>query len=53
MTANAATTARILQPLKNLRLVLLAPLTNFVLGPLLAYLILLVIRLEGSLKCVT
>jgi predicted Na+-dependent transporter len=40
----------ILQPLKNVRLVLLALLANFVLVPLLAYLILLVIPLEQSLK---
>jgi predicted Na+-dependent transporter len=40
----------ILQPLKNLRLVLLALLANFVLVPLLAYLILLVIPLEQSLS---
>lgn len=39
----------ILQPLKNLRLVILALLANFVLVPLLAYLILLVIPLEQSL----
>jgi predicted Na+-dependent transporter len=40
----------ILQPLKNLHLVLLALLANFVLVPLLAYLILLVIPLEQSLR---
>jgi BASS family bile acid:Na+ symporter len=40
----------ILQPLKNVRLVILALLANFVLVPLLAYLILLVIPLEQSLK---
>jgi predicted Na+-dependent transporter len=39
----------ILQPLKNLRLVILALLANFVLVPLLAYLILLVIPLEQSM----
>jgi BASS family bile acid:Na+ symporter len=40
----------ILQPLKNVLLVILALLANFVLVPLLAYLILLVIPLEQSLK---
>jgi predicted Na+-dependent transporter len=39
----------IIQPLKNVRLVVLALLANFVLVPLLAYLILLVIPLEQSL----
>lgn len=40
------TMAQILQPLKNARLVLLALLANFVLVPLLAWLITLVIPLE-------
>lgn len=40
----------IIEPLKNIRLVLLALLANFVLVPLLAYLILLVIPLEQSLQ---
>jgi BASS family bile acid:Na+ symporter len=40
----------ILQPLKNVRLVILALLANFVLVPLLAYLILQVIPIEQSLK---
>jgi len=44
------TMAQILQPLKNIRLVLLALLGNFVLVPLLAYAITLVIPLEQSLK---
>jgi BASS family bile acid:Na+ symporter len=39
----------IIEPLKNVRLVVLALLANFVLVPLLAYLILLVIPLEQSL----
>jgi predicted Na+-dependent transporter len=39
----------IIQPLKNMRLVALALLANFILVPLLAYLILLVIPLEQSL----
>jgi len=43
------TVPMILQPLKNGRLVVLALLANFVLVPLLAYLILLVIPLEQSL----
>jgi len=43
------TMPQIIQPLKNVRLVLLALLANFVLVPLLAYLILLVIPLENSL----
>ena len=42
--------AQILQPLKNVRLVILALLANFVLVPLLAYLIILIIPLEQSLK---
>ena len=40
----------ILQPLKNVRLVVLALLANFVLVPLLAFLITLIIPLEQSLK---
>jgi predicted Na+-dependent transporter len=40
----------IVQPLKNVRLVALALLANFVLVPLLAYLILLVVPLEESLE---
>jgi BASS family bile acid:Na+ symporter len=40
----------IIQPLKNVRLVALALLANFVLVPLLAYLITLIIPLEESLK---
>lgn len=40
----------IMQPLKNVRLVILALVANFVLVPLLAYVILLVIPLEQSLK---
>jgi BASS family bile acid:Na+ symporter len=44
------TMAQILQPLKNIRLVILALLANFVLVPLLAYLITLVIPLEKSLQ---
>jgi BASS family bile acid:Na+ symporter len=43
------TMAQILQPLKNTRLVALALLANFVLVPLLAYAITLVIPLEQSL----
>jgi predicted Na+-dependent transporter len=43
------TITQIIQPLKNARLVILALLANFVLVPLLAYLILLVIPLEQSL----
>ncbi len=42
--------AQILQPLKNARLVVLALLANFVLVPLLAYAITLVIPLEQSLQ---
>jgi BASS family bile acid:Na+ symporter len=42
--------AQILQPLKNTRLVILALLTNFVLVPLLAIAITLVIPLEQSLQ---
>lgn len=44
------TLARIVQPLKNARLVILALLANFVLVPLLAYVILLLIPLEQSLQ---
>lgn len=44
------TIAQILQPLKNVRLVILALLANFVLAPLLAYLIILLIPLEQSLQ---
>lgn len=42
--------AQILQPLKNARLVILALLANFVLVPLLAYAITLLIPLEQSLQ---
>jgi BASS family bile acid:Na+ symporter len=44
------TIPQIIQPLKNARLVILALLANFVLVPLLAYGILLVIPLEQSLE---
>jgi predicted Na+-dependent transporter len=44
------TIAQILQPLKNVRLVILALLANFVLAPLLAYLIILLIPMEQSLQ---
>jgi BASS family bile acid:Na+ symporter len=44
------TMAQILQPLKNIKLVVLALLANFVLVPLLAYGITLVLPLEQSLK---
>ena len=44
------TMAQIVQPLKNIRLVVLALLANFVLVPLLAYGITLIIPLEQSLK---
>jgi predicted Na+-dependent transporter len=44
------TTAQIVQPLKSARFVLLALLANFVLVPLLAYAITLVIPLEQSLR---
>jgi BASS family bile acid:Na+ symporter len=44
------TMAQILQPLKNVRLVVLALPANFVLVPLVAYLITLVIPLEQSLQ---
>jgi predicted Na+-dependent transporter len=43
-------TAQILQPLKNVRLVILALLANFVLVPLLAYAIILLVPLEQSLQ---
>lgn len=44
------TMTQIIQPLKNIRLVVLALLANFILVPLLAYLILMVIPLEQSLR---
>jgi BASS family bile acid:Na+ symporter len=44
------TMAQILKPLRNVRLVLLALLANFVLTPLLAYIIIRVIPLEQSLQ---
>lgn len=44
------TTSMILEPLRNLRLVVLALLANFVLVPLLAYLIAALIPLEESLE---
>ena len=44
------TVAQILQPLRNVRLVLLALLANFILMPLLAYVIIRVIPLEQSLQ---
>ena len=44
------TVPQIIQPLKNVRLVLLALLANFVLVPLLAYIITLIIPLEQSLQ---
>jgi predicted Na+-dependent transporter len=44
------TVPMIIQPLKNVKLVVLALLANFVLVPLLAYLILLIIPLEQSLR---
>lgn len=44
------TLPQIMQPLKNVRLVVLALLANFVLVPLLAYLITLVIPLDQSLQ---
>lgn len=44
------TMAQILQPLRNVRLVFLALLANFVLVPLLAYIIIRVIPLEQSLQ---
>ena len=42
--------AEIIQPLKNVCLVILAPLANFVLVPLLAYGIILVVPLEEPLR---
>jgi BASS family bile acid:Na+ symporter len=44
------TVARIVQPLRSIRVVMLALLANFVLVPLLAYLILRLIPLEESLQ---
>lgn len=44
------TTAQIIQPLKNVRLVLLALLANFVLVPLLAFLITALLPLEEGLR---
>ena len=44
------TLAQIVQPLKNVRLVVLALLANFVLVPLLAFVITLIIPLDQSLK---
>jgi len=44
------TMAQILEPLKNIRVVVLALLANFVLVPLLAYLIIRVIPLDQSLQ---
>ena len=44
------TLSQIVQPLKNVRLVILALLANFVLVPLLAYGIALILPLEDSLK---
>jgi predicted Na+-dependent transporter len=44
------TVPMILQPLKNVKLVVLALLANFVLVPLLAYLIILIVPLEQSLR---
>jgi BASS family bile acid:Na+ symporter len=44
------TIAQIIEPLKNIRLIILALLANFVLVPLLAYVITLVIPLEQSLQ---
>ncbi|MFO7635481.1 MAG: bile acid:sodium symporter [Caldilinea sp.] len=44
------TVAQIVQPLKNVRLVILALLANFVLVPLLAYAITLIIPLDEALK---
>ena len=49
-TGLSLTVAQILQPLKNGRLVILALLANFVLAPLLAYGIILVIPLDQSLQ---
>ena len=44
------TLAQIVQPLKNARLVVLALLANFVLVPLLAFVITLIIPLDQSLR---
>ena len=44
------TVAQIVTPLKNVRLVVLVLLANFVLVPLFAYVISLIIPLEDSLK---
>ena len=44
------TVPQIVTPLKNVRLVVLALLANFVLVPLLAYVISLIIPLEDALK---
>lgn len=44
------TVSQIVQPLKNARLVILALLANFVLVPLLAYVITLIIPLDDALK---
>ncbi len=44
------TVSMIIQPLKNVKLVVLALLANFVLVPLLAYLIILIVPLEQSLR---
>ena len=49
-TGLSLTTAQILQPLKNARLVIVALLANFVLVPALAYLITLILPLEEPLK---
>ena len=49
-TGLSLTVAQILQPLKNARLVILALLANFVLVPLLAYLITRIIPLDEDLK---
>ena len=49
-TGLSLTVAGIIQPLKNVRLVILALLANFVLVPLLAYGIILVIPLEEPLE---
>jgi BASS family bile acid:Na+ symporter len=49
-TGLSLTTAQILQPLKNARLVIAALLANFVLVPALAYLITVILPLEEPLK---
>jgi len=49
-TGLSLTVAQILQPLKNARLVILALLANFVLVPLLAYGITLLLPLDQSLE---